>query len=243
MLSRFLAVLLVSAVAFTAGVLLYPFTQLNKPQPTAAADLQHAPEPEVEAEPEPEPEDHAKLVAAFSNKKRLVLLGDSRLGDAGWGTLLDDYEIATCGPPCDNAARVVSWLAETVPAPGGVYVLQMGIDDLKNGATPAAVVANSRAIVHHLVWSRRARVILLPILFAGGENQKLNARISETNEGLRDVGTNAGVMWLDVNQLLCPGGTLAQQYSTDGLHLNPQGYRRWTEAVRPLVRAALNEWR
>jgi lysophospholipase L1-like esterase len=235
---RLLALLLIAAIAFGAGVMLQPSADLMR---------EHAASIRVE-EPAPEPEEIAPppqngLLAVFSPTRRIAFVGDSLIEEADLSDLLDDYEVSNCGAPCDTSTSILAWLAQAVPKRGGVFVLQMGIDELKHGTSPATVVENARSIVQHLVWDKRARVILLPILETGGDDRRLHARIRECNEGLRNIGAAAGVLWLDVNQQLSPGGTLARQYTADGVRLNATGYRRWSDALRPVLHAALNEWR
>ena len=55
-------------------------------------------------------------------------------------------------------------------------------------------------------------------------------RIARVNERLKSLAEEKGCWYLDLEESLCPDGTLSADYaSDDGLHLNKEGYMAWLE--------------
>ena len=57
----------------------------------------------------------------------------------------------------------------------------------------------------------------------------LNDHLVATCEG------DPRLTFLDLRRSLAPEGKLRAEFSRDGVHLNPQAYARWANALRPLV--------
>ena len=57
--------------------------------------------------------------------------------------------------------------------------------------------------------------------------------LAESHPRVRFVDTGA--------TLLGPDGTPDDVYTFDGLHLNDEGYRRWTEVLKPLLGEAYGQ--
>ncbi|MEO0825923.1 MAG: GDSL-type esterase/lipase family protein [Cyanobacteria bacterium J06642_9] len=121
--------------------------------------------------------------------------------------------------------------------------LMIGINDLIWGKQDADIIANYRRIVRDLkathpettlvvqsilphaaeqaTWEGRDRLLVLP-----------NRRISALNESLKIIAFEEGVEYLDLYLLFADSeGRLRSDLTTDGLHLNLQGYVVWQTAI------------
>jgi lysophospholipase L1-like esterase len=59
----------------------------------------------------------------------------------------------------------------------------------------------------------------------------------ELNGKLKELATEFGGTYIDLFSVMAdPDNHLPRKYSIDGLHLSYEGYRVWTEAIRPYVR-------
>jgi lysophospholipase L1-like esterase len=73
-------------------------------------------------------------------------------------------------------------------------------------------------------WEGRDRLLAIP-----------NRRIRELNERLETIAESEGAIYLDLYPLFANSrGTLKIELSTDGLHLNAQGYLIWSNALQIL---------
>ncbi len=121
--------------------------------------------------------------------------------------------------------------------------IMVGINDLVSQVPPEEVVANLTATVNYLrathpqatlvlqsilphsgpqaTWEGRDRLLALPI-----------ERIQATNQAIAALAAAQGIPYLDLYPLFATGeGYLRPDLTTDGLHLNPQGYWVWRTAI------------
>ena len=121
--------------------------------------------------------------------------------------------------------------------------LMIGINDLIWGQSDEQIIQNYRAIVETLsqqhpqaqivvqsilphgadaaTWESRDRLIALP-----------NSRIQAMNESLKTIAADHGAEYLDLYALFSNGeGNLRPDLTTDGLHLNREGYLVWRSAI------------
>jgi lysophospholipase L1-like esterase len=127
--------------------------------------------------------------------------------------------------------------------PEAIFVM-IGINDLIRGTRDEVILNNHEQIITHL---RRvhptAEIVVQSILPHGAEQatwqgrDKLlaitNNRIRRLNERLRSISAKQGVKFLDLYPLFTNSkGNLRQEFTTDGLHLNREGYIVWRSALQ-----------
>lgn len=121
--------------------------------------------------------------------------------------------------------------------------LMIGINDLIWGKTDEEIVANYQEIVLRLKEDHpKAQIVVQSILPHGGENStwesrdKLLAlqgdRIVSLNNTLKTIAAENNAYYLDLYPIFVTGeGDLRDDLTTDGLHLNRQGYLVWRSAI------------
>ncbi len=136
--------------------------------------------------------------------------------------------------------------------PKTIFVM-IGINDLIRGTTDEAIVENQRQIVRYLRKVHpRTEVVIQSILPHGKEEvtwegrEKLlaipNHRIWMLNQQLQTMAKKEGVKYLDLYSLFAnKQGNLRPELTTDGLHLNFQGYLVWRSALQLYSQIALPE--
>ncbi|BDA70854.1 hypothetical protein RIVM261_063750 [Rivularia sp. IAM M-261] len=127
--------------------------------------------------------------------------------------------------------------------PETIFVM-IGINDLIRGVEDSKILDNYRRIVTTLRASHpKSQIVIQSILPHGGEGatwegkQKLlaipNNRIRELNQQLQNIAAKEGIKYLDLYPLFADSrGELRSDFSTDGLHLSPQGYLVWRSALQ-----------
>lgn len=123
-----------------------------------------------------------------------------------------------------------------------IFVL-IGINDLIRGAKDETILANQQLIIHYLrqvhpqtkiviqsilphsaekiTWEGRDRLIAIP-----------NSRIQALNQQIKAIANSEGIIYLDLYPLFADTkGNLNTELTSDGLHLNPQGYKVWRNAL------------
>ncbi|HSF75245.1 MAG TPA: SGNH/GDSL hydrolase family protein [Microcoleus sp.] len=136
-------------------------------------------------------------------------------------------------------------------APDTVFVM-IGINDLLRGTSDEGILDNQRQIIRDLRWAHpKAQVVVQSILPHSGEQATWenrdrllaipNSRIRAINRRLKEIASSENVLYLDLYPLFADAdGNLPTELSTDGLHLNDQGYLVWRSALQLFDQMQLN---
>jgi lysophospholipase L1-like esterase len=136
--------------------------------------------------------------------------------------------------------------------PKTIFVM-IGINDLIRGASDETILENQQQIITYLRRVHpKAQIVVQSILPHGGEEatwerrEKLlaipNSRIRKLNQQLQDIATKANVKYLNLHPLFTnKQGNLPPEFSTDGLHLSPQGYLVWRSALQMYTQIELDK--
>ena len=173
--------------------------------------------------------------AAMGHTKDLVFLGDSRIEWGDWPELLARTDISNRGIAGDTLPGILRRMRTSVPDDGVVCIIQAGVNDLNNGARTSSVVADYAELAQYLLKEKKARVILTSIILVDEERTRLNQVITQCNRELSQLAATTGMGWLDLDPILSPRGFLSPDYSEDGVHLNANGYAKFSRALAPLL--------
>jgi lysophospholipase L1-like esterase len=125
-----------------------------------------------------------------------------------------------------------------------VIFVMIGINDLIRGTNDEVILDNHRQIINYLQNVHpKAQIVIQSILPHGSDKatwkgrDKLlavaNTRIRRLNEQLQSISHKKGVKFLDLYPLFTnTEGNLRQEFTTDGLHLNREGYIVWRSALQ-----------
>lgn len=128
----------------------------------------------------------------------------------------------------------------------------IGINDALRGIRDAEILDNQRAIVRHLRRHHpRARIVLQGLLphraaaarWEGRDRLRRapNARLRALNGRLARLAREEGAIFLDLHPMFTDAtGKLAEELTTDGLHLSERGYRVWQAAIETFAQLYLD---
>lgn len=158
-----------------------------------------------------------------------------------WKTLAEDFP----GMATINRGFGGSELADSVfyadrivlPYRPRLVVLFAGTNDLKNGKTPEAVLADFQAFRTKLHAALpESRLIFLSITLAPSRAH-LHEQMRTANRLIAaDIATDPRCRFVDINTpMLDPGGTAPRPdlFVKDQLHLNAAGYAIWAKVLAP----------
>lgn len=186
----------------------------------------------------------ARVTAKRSPKHLAVLAGDSL---SLWfpvdllppGQLWLNQGIS--GETSMGLLRRLSLLDKTRPEK--IFIL-VGINDLLRGVEDETVLKNHQRIIRYLRRVHpRSQIVVQSILPHQGTKAKWqgrdrlaqvsNDRIRTLNRNLANLATQERVDFLDLHPLFTDNqGNLRPDFTTDGLHLNAQGYLVWRTAIQ-----------
>lgn len=149
------------------------------------------------------------------------------------------------GETSDGLRQRLSLIDQTHPQ---TILVMIGINDLIRGVDDSVLLENYRAIVRYLRQAHpNSQIVVQSILPHAGKGTNWegrdrlltvpNSRIRHLNDALRAIATNQGVYYLDLYSVFTNAqGDLHSSFSTDGLHLNPQGYLVWRTVLQLYLR-------
>ena len=176
----------------------------------------------------------ARAIASGQGENRLnILLGDSL-------SLWFPVEFLPAGRLWLNQGisgetthQILKRLSALKPTRPDKIYLMAGINDLRQGASDRQILENTYRILQHLRQHHpRSRAIvqsILPTRLAAISNR----RIRRLNRQLEAIAERQGADYLDIYALFADDrGELRRDLTTDGLHLNRQGYRVWARSLK-----------
>ncbi len=194
---------------------------------------------------------YARRCSTFSAEKPIgrrdrVMLGNSLTeGGGDWSQLSGKKRIRNRGIIGDNIAGIRARLQSvTVGKPKEIFLL-IGVNDLADGASANDIVAGIRTLVQDIRMSTPRTNIylqsLLPINEYYGRYKRLTGKtdtIPVINERLRILAEEERIRFVSLFPYFTETGThrLHPRYTTDGLHLNAEGYRLWSDVLKTYKR-------
>ena len=179
------------------------------------------------------------IFTAFGTPADIVMAGDSLTSIAEWAEMLPGYRVVNRGIAGD-ALPGMMLRASTIRQSGSHVFLMTGINDIIRERPITEIIAEHGALCDALAATGALSVQSVLPVAADYRGTLLpatvNGRVAQLNEAIKAQASAHGYRYLDLVPALSePGqpGVLAAAYSSDGLHINAAGYRRWLDALKP----------
>jgi lysophospholipase L1-like esterase len=233
---------------------------LNAPTPIAVEPVETAAAP-IAAEPQSLPYSQwldilgkeAKAVAQKNPDRLTVLLGDSLTLWFPRESLPENRHWLNQGISGESTAGLLKRLNLLDDLKPQTILVMIGVNDLIKGNTDESLITNYQKLIDELKARHpKAEIVLQSILPHGGDRlsvidreqvlQVANDRITQVNRKLETLATQKAVKFLNLHSLFVDReGLLRSDLSTDGLHLNPQGYATWQTAMQTFDQLSLKQ--
>jgi len=184
-------------------------------------------------------------VAAQNHPQHLtILLGDSISLWFPTELLPEDRNWLNQGISGETSAGLLKRLELIDRTTPETILVMIGINDLTQGVSDEIILGNEQQIILYLQRMHpKTQIVVQSILPHGGKQvtwegrEKLlaipNSRIRQLNQQLQRIAAKEGVKYLNLHPLFAnQQGELRPELSSDGLHLNPQGYLVWSSALQ-----------
>jgi lysophospholipase L1-like esterase len=168
----------------------------------------------------------------------VIMLGDSITAGGDWAGRFPGASILNLGIGGDTSAGVLARIDDVIRRKPRAVLMMIGVNDLLQDIPPELVEANIQLVASRLAMNH-IKPIVQSTLLVEASRFKANEKIMSVNEQLRDWCAKQGIVFVDVNTALSFGGSLLTSVTSDGLHLNEQGYALWSGLIRPYVQDAV----
>lgn len=179
-------------------------------------------------------EHEANAIAQGQGSNRLtVLVGDSISQWFPNDQLPSDRFWLNQGISGDTSAGVLKRLDLFEDTRPDMIHVMVGINDLRAGATDEELIANIQQIMQQLRQSHPDAQIFIHSILPTRLPALASDRIADINQQLAAIAQAEAVQFLDLQPSFADkDGSLRTDLTTDGLHLNPQGYAMWQSTLR-----------
>lgn len=172
----------------------------------------------------------------------IVMLGNSLTENGGdWGEKLQKKNIINRGIVGDALEGIDRRLHQILPGHPAKLFLMAGVNDLSHGLSPDSIASLTRRVADRVLRESPSTKLylqsLLPINESFERYKLLSGKTEEIpaiNERLSRLAREKNIEFINLFPLFTEKGssTLDPGLSTDGLHLNDEGYRIWAKALR-----------
>jgi N-acetylglucosamine-6-sulfatase len=195
--------------------------------------------------------DQAKRAEAKEGGFNLVFIGDSitqgweGAGKDSWQKTFGSTKALNLGFSGDRTEHVLWRLTRNQMGPSrpDAAVILIGTNNTGHlMQAPEEIAAGIELIVSTLrAKSPRTKILLLGVLPRGASNDDpMRVNNDQVNELVSSLHDGEKVFYKNINAAFVePDGTISTDVMPDRLHLSPEGYRRWAEAIKP----TLQEWK
>jgi beta-glucosidase len=232
-------------------VLLTPdvFSQTNQ---ASAVNRCISPIPRTEEAAKKRFEEFNARVKASAGKADLIFVGDSITqgwegsGKGVWAKYYTPRHAINLGIGSDHTQHVL-WRLEHGNLDGlnpKVAVVLIGVNNIPDETnTPRMVLEGVAAVVQKLREKLPDTKVLLLGIFPFREDfNPERARALQVNQALHKLDDGKWVHFLDFGHIFIqPDGKISKDMMPDFVHLTPNGYRLWAEAMEPKLAELLGE--
>ncbi len=168
---------------------------------------------------------------------KIVMLGDSITFRTNWNVLLDRNDVVNKGINGDTTARFITRLDSVILMKPVLCFIMGGINDISLGISNPEIFENYVLIIHKLKASNIKPVIQSTLYISDAlyDSKKINQKVSDLNRQLAVFAKQNDIDFIDVNGRLSGKTGLMADFTNDGLHLSPSGYRAWKEVLIPYL--------
>ena len=181
--------------------------------------------------------------ALKEDRPRIVLLGDS-ISEVHPAKEIAGFRVVNMGISGDKIAMepdggVLRRLDVVARAKPAHVFLMVGVNDFWH--TPSKSLVDAKAdyakLAEELVKAvSNSKVWLLSTFPTAGDHANFNALLKELNERVRALAELHGAEYVDAYKVLADDkGELRAEFTSDGIHLTPEGYDAWTREIERLI--------
>jgi len=164
----------------------------------------------------------------------LLLLGDSLTQFHDWSRLGVHHNAGIAGDTTDGVLRRLYYTLERQPQ---TLVLQIGINDLLQGHFPETIQENYVKLFEQLQVIETVIIVSLLPVEMNPYTEQLDEHIIKLNHFLKKTRLTYGFVYLDLYRLMVDhNGGIRAELTSDGLHLTPEAYTIWEEALSTVIR-------
>lgn len=176
-------------------------------------------------------------------KGQVIFLGNSLTQGGKWDVYFPVQKPVNRGISGDNTLGMLGRLHEIIDSRPSKLFLLAGINDISLNRTNDKIMTGIKSIIYQVKAGSPGTKIyvqsLLPINNSPNRYKRMldkEKQIEELNKELQEFCDKENILFINIYPAFLGGERLLDaRYTTDGLHLNDDGYGVWTDQIRKYV--------
>lgn len=173
------------------------------------------------------------------SEAEIIFLGDSLTDLCEWGELFRNYRIKNRGICGDTTNGILNRINSIIESQPQKLFIMIGINDL-NQDVSVEETANNYKLILELFKNQipDAKIFIQSLLPINNQlrNNDVNQKIIDLNAQLKELAPVFSSQYINLfSAFLDKNNQLDLQYTSDGLHLNGQGYLVWKKIIEENV--------
>ncbi len=171
----------------------------------------------------------------------IVFFGDSITRDSDFGKYFDEQKIVNLGLGSDTIVGMIDRIPMVVSVMPEKIFLMGGINGLNDDNIDDCAKSYAELLDKLHSALPNAEIIVqsvLPIAFkneTANTNICHNTSIEQFNEKIRAIASDRNIDFIDLYSLYYLDGEMNPALTRDGVHLHPEAYDLWADAIRPYI--------
>ncbi|WP_460207804.1 GDSL-type esterase/lipase family protein [Scytonema sp. NUACC21] len=171
----------------------------------------------------------------------IIFLGDSLTNEGEWAEILENSNINNRGISADTTDLVLKRLDAIIELHPKKIFLMIGINDLitERKSVEQTLAGHKKILSEFQKKIPATQVFIQSVLPVNNQITRYwqdNQNAIELNSKLQELAKEFSYQYIDVFSYLADSeNQLDANYTSDGLHLNGQGYLKWKKAVEKYV--------
>jgi len=203
------------------------------PKPTLVAKPAPVPAPVAKPKPVAKP----TPPVAPTRPADVVMVGDSITAGGRWSSRFPEVTIVNRGISGDTGLKILARMDGILATNAKTALVMFGINDIYNGVPVERILQRYDQIIT-ILQSRKIKVVIQSTLACSGHicGEKLT-QVHALNAGLVKIAKAKRLKYVDINKGLSDRAGLRRDFSSDGIHLNGDGYATWYAMLRPHIKS------
>lgn len=182
-----------------------------------------------------------EAISDENEKNKIVFFGDSLTQNVDWDELFNDDSIINRGIGGDSTIGMLNRVDNIIYLEPKKLFIMAGINDLAVLGKPISdTLSNYKEILESITSkSPNTEVYIQSALPINNNINNLSldpSAITEFNDGLKNLSEESNVKYIDIySSFADKSGYLSKKYTSDGTHLNGDGYLVWKNQIKGFV--------
>ena len=185
-----------------------------------------------------------KLDNTKVHDENIVFYGDSITEGYNVKEFFEEYNVVNSGISGNKNIDLVNRIEKLYEYNPSMVIIQIGTNDLRSNIKDEEIIKNIETIIKGIKKNRKQSIIMIESIYPINrdmdseywknlEVEYNNEHIIKVNKKIKKLCDKYQIRYIDIyNYILNDKGSLKENYSIEGLHLNDLGYYKVTKIIK-----------